>query len=87
MRDPDPNKVWGCLLGAFFGTLVFFEGDAIRHRADRVLRGKPTGTLTAWLRHALGIDPRHPRRFVLVPLFVLLFVWFVPHIVLGVWNF
>ncbi|PXY33567.1 hypothetical protein BAY59_10825 [Prauserella coralliicola] len=56
---------WTGLLGGFLAGFAVFETLALRERA----RGKPGGTLTAYLKRWIGIEPRHWRRWILGPLF------------------
>jgi hypothetical protein len=72
------RRVWSAITAAFAIAVAVVEIPALR-------RPKPDDpaddhVYTAWWRWILGLDPKHPRRFVLVPLFVAFHGWFPLHI-------
>lgn len=81
------NRVWATLTAVFAGVFAVAETDAIVKGRRPENRGKPYGTLSAWTQRKLGIAPKHPRRFVLVPIFLAVWGWLGPHITLRIWNF
>lgn len=62
---------WTVWVAAFAGSFGILEGDAIA-------KGKQT--LSLWLRWAIGIEPKHWRRFILAPLFGGLLTWLGFHV-------
>jgi hypothetical protein len=59
------DAIWTTLIGASVAGFAVLETLALRDRA----RGKPGGTLTAYLKRWIGISPQHWRRWILGPLF------------------
>lgn len=75
------RRVWAALFG-----IPIAVGLAV----EIVALGKPKsadprrdGTATAFLKWASGVEPKHWRRFVLVPLLWLVCLWLPPHVSLG----
>lgn len=60
-----------------------FEGIAIANP-------KPGDTFSETLRRWLGVYPKAKRRWVLMPSFGVVLVgfvvWFVPHVIFGIWG-
>lgn len=74
--------LWLLWIGGVIVTFAVLEGIAIRN--------KPHGdTLSEYTRRWLGISPRRWHRLLGIPVFTVtavgFVVWFVPHILLGVW--
>lgn len=63
------REYWSAVTLLFLSALVFGEV----YLWDSM-------TYSAWWRWLLGIEPRHWRRYILVPAFTLLWAVFVPHI-------
>lgn len=67
---------WKYWTAAAVGTFAGLEGHAIHRRQQ---------TLSLWLRERIGIEPRHPKRYILGPLFLGFLTWLAGHI-LGNWG-
>lgn len=63
-------KTFWSAITAAFGWLIVFGEVAFWDEQ----------TYSAWWRWLLGLEPRHWRRWILVPAFTLLWAVFVPHI-------
>lgn len=82
----DPNIIWPSVTGGFLIAFGVFEGIAIKNGRKNASEGKPSGTYTAWWRRILGLEPRRWWRPMGIVGFLGFFTWFVPHILLGIWN-
>lgn len=69
--------LWAIILLGFVVIFGISEVAALRSEEPSAAHSH---TLTATVRHWIGIDTGHPRRFVLIPLLALLFVWLPVHI-------
>lgn len=68
---------WASLTSAFAVAFIARETPEVAHPKPGEL-----GTYSVWWRWLLGLEPKHWRRFILAPIFVLFWEWFVCHIVL-----
>lgn len=76
----DAHRKWTLWLGATVTSFVVLEGLALR---EPLTEAKPSGTLTAYLRFSLGIQPRTRRRFWAGALFAGFWGWLVGHVLAG----
>lgn len=76
------HKTWALWLAGTLGTFALWERKAFKARST----GKPSATLTATMRCWLGLKPRHPRRFVLAPMFAAFVIYLWGHFLHGKWN-
>lgn len=76
------NKTWSLWLLATLGTFAWWETKALKSRSAE----KPSGTLTATMRHWMGVKPRARRRYLLVPAFTAFCAYLWLHFVAGLFN-
>lgn len=64
------NLIWKIFAGLVLSILVVFQAIALRDGNQ----------FSRWLRGKLGVEPKHKRRFITVPLFWGFLAWFGIHI-------
>jgi len=75
------RKYWSVLLGLC--GLGFLIGEVPALGRPKPADPQEDGTLSAFRKWLVGIEPRHWRRPVLVPLLWLVCLWLPPHVSLG----
>lgn len=72
------RHVWTAITTLIALVIAVVEIPALRK--PKPVDPKDDDTYTAWWRWVLGIEPKHSRRFILVPIFTFLTLWFPPHV-------
>ncbi|MEV8610286.1 hypothetical protein AB0383_20565 [Amycolatopsis sp. NPDC051373] len=76
------NRTWSLWLAGTLVSFAWWERKALLSRIPE----KPSETLTATVRRWMGVKPRAPRRFVLVPVFTAFCAYLFLHFVAGRFN-
>lgn len=76
----DARTRWTVWLSATIGSFLILEGLALR---EPLTAEKPSDTLTAYLRHLLGVQPVARRRWAAGAAFVAFWAWLCGHLLVG----